>query len=266
MGLLNLTKDGKYIFNRVVNSVKFYDKDQAAQLLGEIGHMGKSAVSITCIPRSTELIGGNKYQLGYDITIEITSEQLYGMFEFDKLKNKNVWIEFPELPLFFNAETTLNVEVMMNLGETTGRVKISAGAYATDLKNAFFSHWYNLIQAPWATPDSVPVDNPQLPTGEYHYQLRDDDPYIELITPPTPDSDDSLTVLKLLLYDEKLNPLTEEPTVTDVEYFDGFVWTALVVSTDYTVIYEGGYYKISINTMKTVLHLKTEVRVKYTLA
>lgn len=133
MGLLNLTKDGKYIFNRVVNSVKFYDKDQAAQLLGEIGHMSKSAVSITCIPRSTELIGGNKYQLGYDITIEITSEQLYGMFEFDKLKNKNVWIAFPELPLFFSADTTLNVEVMMNLGETTGKVKISAGAYATDL-------------------------------------------------------------------------------------------------------------------------------------
>lgn len=265
MSLLNLTKDGKYIFNRTVQSVKFYDKNDSAQLLGEAGHMSKAGVKINAVPRSTELIGSNKYQLGYDVTVEILSEQLYGMFEFDKLKNKNVWIELPEVPLYVNIDTTLNVEVMMDLGATQGQVKITCSGYAQDLKQAFFSHWYGLVLDPWAIPteDATP---PSQPTGEFHYALELGDPLIEIVTPAAPESDDPITEVKLSLYDESFEVVAEEPTVTAVEYWDGFTWTAFVVTTDYIVIFEDEIYKVHIDTAQTVLLLKTRVRVKYTIA
>ncbi|MCC7290316.1 hypothetical protein IT417_03650 [bacterium] len=266
MSLLNLTKNGALIFNRKVSSVKFYDKDQSAQLLGEAGHMGKAGVKINAVPRSTELSGSNKYQLGYDITVEIVSEQAYGMFEFDNLKNKNVWIEFPEVPLFTAFETTLNIEVMLSFGETQGQVKITAQGYAQNLNQAFFSHWYGLVNEPWAIP-AVPTTPPDLPESEYHYVLRLGDPYVEIIDPAAPSATDNIIEAKLSLYDNKLDLLMLEPTVTAVEYYDGFNWTALTVTTQYTVIFEDDHYKIHIDDgTLTVLHLKTEIRVAYTLA
>lgn len=265
MSLLNLTKNGAEIFNKKVSSVKFYDKNDSAKLLGEAGHMGKAGVKINAVPRTTQLISSSKYQLGYDVTVEILSEQLYGMFEFDKLKNKNAWIEIPEVPLFVNIDTTLNVEVMMDLGATQGQIKITCSGYAQDLKSAFFSHWYGLVLDPWAIPalDDTP---PAQPTGEYHFSLNLGDPYQEIITPAAPGATDPITEVKLTLYDEAFDAVVEEPTVTAVEYFDGFDWTALVVTTDYLVIYEDEVYKVHIDTAQTVLLLKTQVRVKYTIA
>lgn len=265
MALLNLTKDGRYIFNKKVSSVKFYDKNDSAKLLGEAGHMGKAGVKINAVPRTTELIGSNKYQLGYDVSVEIISEQLYGMFEFDKLKNKNAYIEFPELPLFVNIDTTLNVEVMADLGATQGQVKITCSGYAETLQAAFFTHWFGLVLDPWATPlvDDSPAAQA---TGEFHYALQQGDPLIEIVTPAAPEADDPITEVKLSLYDENYEVVMLEPTVTAVEYFDGFTWTALVVTTDYTVIFEDEIYKVHIDTAQTVLLLKTRIRVKYTIS
>src|SRR5690554_4840446 len=98
--VFNLTKDGKYIFDQTVENVKFYLADDAGKFAGEAGHLSKAGVKIMMPEEVTNLIDNSNWQRGYNLQVEISSEQFFGAFEFDKLRNRLCYIEIPEIPLW----------------------------------------------------------------------------------------------------------------------------------------------------------------------
>jgi hypothetical protein len=246
---LNLVKDGKYVFNRRVSEVHLYE---GGNLAGSAGYLGKSAVAIKAVPRTTDLIDGSKYQLGYDVTYEITSEQLYSVFEFEKLMNKSGFIHLPDIPLWIGTTTggliNFNIEVDINPGETKGQVKISGSKYVAKLTDCLAQNWNGAVAAPFATTEKVTEGTPLgLDEFEYEYILDLKNPMVQFITPASPeDEDDDITEFKLALLGAKegsMEQRADPPSEIVVKKFDGLVWQP-VVADDYDVVFEGGYYYI----------------------
>jgi hypothetical protein len=263
----NLTQDGTKVFDQLVENVNFYLVENGL-LAGSAGHLSKSGVKITLTEESTNLITNENYQRGYNLNVEITSEQFYGAFEFEKLRNKKCYIELPEIPLWV-LPVRLNISFPeFNPGEKKATVVIKSSKYCKTLNNAIASSWNGTVSAPFALPNAGPgTDSPIPSTGAIYseWKLSLTDPTIEIITPAAPDADDPITEAKLALTDIYAESIIVEPTVTAVERWDGFTWTALVVTTDYTVIYEDGAYKIHIdNAALTALLLGVLVRATFT--
>jgi hypothetical protein len=274
---LNLSKDGKWVFNRVVNDVMLYD---GGELAGPAGHLGKSSASIKLVPRVTELIDGSKFQLGYDMTFEIVSEQLYSAFEFDKLRNKSGYISIPEVPLWIGTLPggliRFNLELDIAPGDTKGQIKIHGSKYGGKLTDLIAARWDGAVFAPWAVGDSggIPTDVIDPNTFSYTYFLEERTPYVEYITPVAPDKDsDILEAMFALLGDlvsteaesfesNAMAPRQTPPVNLVVEKLTGTGWTAITQASNYEVIYQGGYYYVHYDST-AALKLGDKIRITF---
>lgn len=258
---LNLVNDSGLVFNGVVNSVEFYhaDSPNSGQLAGVAGTLGKSAVSIAATPKTLELIDGNKHQLGYELKVEITSEQLYSAYEFDKLRNRKCYIALPDVPLWV-MPVILNVEITFNPGEGKGQVKITGSKYSQTLVGCVAPNWNGVIAAPFSRSVTMPGEQKIPVTGfEYEYLLSLSNPDVEFIAPAVPDDDDEITELKLMMMKALGEKLTTPPTGTTLKKWNGTAWTSL---TDFTVVFEDGNYKVSFSG-ETGLALGDLLKVTY---
>lgn len=247
--LYNLSKEGKWVFNRRVNDVHLYEGGVPA---GVAGYLGKSAIVIKAVPRTTDLIDGSKYQLGFDISYEVVSEQLYSVFEFEKLMNKSGYIYIPDIPLWIGTtaggQITFNIEVDINPGETKGQVKLSGSKFVSKLTDGIAQNWNGAVASPFATPlvykeSSSPLDDSVF---EYEYLLNKDNPFVNFVVPSSPDEEDSITEFKLAILGDisgSMNQRTTPPASVVVKRFNGIAWVIVAVE-DYDVVYEGGYYYV----------------------
>jgi len=241
---LNLEKNGSLVFDRIVDAVEFYHADQPnqGQLAGAAGILGKSAVSITATPNTLELIDGNKHQLGYELKVEITSEQFYSVYEFEKLRNRKCYIALPDVPLWV-MPVIINLEITFNPGESKGQIKITGSKKAQTLLGCVAPSWNGVVSEPYSTSvlktgeQKLPVDG-----FEFEYLLDLNNPDVEFIIPAVPDDDDEITELKLTMMSQYGIKLSTPPTGTTLKKWNGTAWTSL---TDFTVVYENGIYKVS---------------------
>lgn len=265
----NLTQDGTKVFDQFLENVNFYLADQNGLLAGSAGHLNKAGVKITLAEESTNLITNENFQRGFNLSVEISSEQFYGAFEFEKLKNRKCFIELPDIPLWI-LPVRLNVSIPeFNPGEKKATILIKASRYCKTLNNAMASSWNGSVFAPFATPVAGPGTDTPIPSSgtQRVWALSTmDDPFIEIIDPAVPGPTDYIIEAKLTLADIYSNPIIVEPTITAVEYSsDGFTWAALTLTTDYTLLYEGGVYKIYVdNAALTSLLLGVNVRASFT--
>lgn len=264
MSVLNLVKDKKYVFNKVVQDVEFYywDTPNFGELAGVAGHMSKADVKIEINPRQTDLVNGQKLQLGYDMSVTITSQQLYSAFEFDKLQNRLCMVKIIGVSMWI-MPVLLNIAVNFVPGESQGVVTITASKFGATLLECISPTWDGQITDPWALPIN-PVPDSELPaTGfQSEYTLRADDPNFTWITPPTPTEGVDITEFKVLMLQLYGEPLEKIPTGTTLEKFDGLVWTA-VAAGDFDVVYEGGFYYVHYSSL-VPMRLKDKIRISYT--
>lgn len=274
---LNLTKDGKWVFNRVVNDVLLYD---GGVLEGSAGHLGKSSASIKLVPRTTELIDGSKFQLGYDMTFEIVSEQLYSAFEFDKLKNKSGYINIPEIPLWIGTLPggliRFNIEIDIAPGETRGQIKIHGSKFGGKLTDLIGARWDGAVFAPWAVSDGggIPTDVVDPNQFSYTYFLEEKTPYVEYIVPTAPTEESDITEAMFQLLGDLLSnetetfepnamaPRTTPPVNLVVEKLGSTGWETITQATNYEVVYQGGYYFVHYNSTEA-LKLGDKVRITF---
>lgn len=249
MSELNLTKDKKWIFKKPITKVKIYKTEIPGPYQGEAGYLEKASVKITVEPRLTELINGSNFQLGYDVSFEVVSLQLYSAFEFDKLKNENCYINLPDVPLWLRF-FDLNVKIETEPGQTRGTVTISGSKFVDELTNAMAADVSGNVFSPWANQDGVPVNPENAIPGDpatehsYIYVLTKGDPLQEFITPPAPEKGDDITELKLtVVTEEHQEPVEELPANVVLQKFVGTSWE-VIIADDYEIVYESGVYKI----------------------
>lgn len=266
MSILNLTKDKKYVFNRVVNNVEFIYADQPnmGELAGVAGYMSKADVKIEINPRQTDLINGQKLQLGYEMNVEITSQQLYSAFEFDKLQNRSCYIKIEEVPLWV-MPLLLNVTVNFVPGEAQGQVKITGSKYGSRLLECISPTWNGQVIEPWALDVKATTGESIIPSNTFtrQYRLRVNDPAFIWITPSTPTEGSSVEAFKVLLYQKFGEVLESIPQNITMKKFDGFAWIT-IPNADYQVVYENGYYYLSYQSVNAIA-MGTLIEISYGL-
>ncbi|MCS7054457.1 MAG: hypothetical protein NZM09_12110 [Ignavibacterium sp.] len=277
----NLKKDNKYVFNRVVNDVILYDYNVQA---GSAGHLGKSSVSIKIVPRTIDLIDGSKLQLGYDMTFEIISEQLYSAFEFDKLKNKQGLICLPDIPLWIGTTTggmiRFNVEVDVAPGENKGQVKISGSKFGSKLNDLIGARWDGAVFEPWAVSEKgAETQSPITPnTFTYEYVLDTKNKWVEFLDPTNPQVGDDLHQVRIALLGNIGSGASESVNGEDVmgqrtspisnlvvKLFTEDGWVTLLQGQEYGLNYINGYYYVLIiNTSSYRLSYGSKIRISFT--
>lgn len=266
MSILNLTRDKKYILNRVLNNVSFVYADQpnAGQLAGEAGFMSKADVKIEINPRQVDLINGQKLQLGYDMNVEITSLQFYSVFEFSKLQNRLCYIRMLEIPLWI-MPVMLNVSVNLVPGETQGTVKITGSKFGDTLLDCIAPTWNGQIIDPYALDIKATDTTNIIPTDKFvrQYKLRINDPAFQWIEPPNPTETGNVDKFRVLLYKQFGEVLDSVPVNLVVRYFKDIDWV-VIPDTQYILDYIGGYYYLNFD-LTNLLSMGTIIEVSYNL-
>jgi len=245
---MSLVKNKGWVYKRVISRANFYEVAPGGPFRGEAGYMDKADLSITAAERTTELVDGSNFQLGYEVSFSITSIQLYNMHEFDKLKNMNAYVEFPEIPMWING-FNLNISMDLKPGETLGKVMIKGKRFVEKLSQAIASDFNGNVFLPFDPGTGIlPVaDNFKIPGGDnweyaYVYTMDLKDPLQEIITPAAPTATDPLTEFKLTvvlpIYQLAVDVV---PSAILLSYFNGTAYVPLGVG-DYEIIYEGGGY------------------------
>lgn len=254
---LNLIKDSKYVFNRAVNDVFLLEGGEHQY---NAGHLGKSSVSIKLVPKVLDLINGSKLQLGYDMTFEIVSEQLYSAFEFEKLRNKLGYIYLPDIPLWIGTTVggliMFNIEVEIAPGETKGQVKISGSKFGAKLNDLIAARWDGAVFDPWAVPvTGSALQSPVTPKlFSYDYVLDNKNKWVEFIDPSNPSEGEDLYKFKVALLgnigsgvsenigsEDAMGQRTSPVTNLTVKVLSG-TGGQTVDNEKYEVIYEQGFY------------------------
>jgi hypothetical protein len=262
----NLTKDGKWIFNRRVEEVDFYhgDNPNVGTYAGSAGHLGPAGVKITLEPKNTALIGGDKHQHGYILNYEITSEQMYSLFEFEKLRNRKNYVALLEIPLWI-MPTKTQVAADITPGETKGIIKLTGSNYSDKLKNLIAASWNGTVFLPWAVPSGGAEEklSPIPETGfEHEYELLVGDPGLEFITPDPPV--DEVTEFKALVLQEFAEPYSGDdfPPALVLSKKIGSGFEEITQVSNYTVVFEGGLYKVHYDSA-TPLKLGDNIKIAY---
>lgn len=245
---LNLVKDGKFIFAKTVNQVRFWID---GLFEGEAGILGKSDVSIKAVPRTQELIDGSKYQLGYDLTFEIVSKQFYSAFEFDKLKNKKGFVYLPDVPLWIGTTVggliQFNVETDFNPGDGKGEVKISGSKYGEKLNHLIAPNWDGAVFAPFAVSQITEGgESLSMNIFSYDYELDIKNPLVQFVSPSEPTESSEIIEFKLIMLGDTkdvMEPLSTPPSGVTLKKFNGMSWVT-VDSEEYGIVYESGIYKL----------------------
>lgn len=267
---LNLSKDKKWVFKKVVSNIEFLDADNGGELLGNAGFISKADLEIVVTERTEELSDSQMFQLGYDLSVKITSLQWYSAFEFDKLKNKRCYIKIAEIPLFV-MPLLLNIAVQLRPGETKGIVTISGKKYGEKLTDLIAPTWNGAIVEPYALPygGGIPSGSKIIPESEafqYNttYYLDYNDPLQEFINPSIATESANITEFKLtIVIPNTQTPISEPPISSKLKKFDGFNWVEVNAS-DYDIIYEKGLYKIHYNS-STALKLKDSLLFQFNI-
>lgn len=271
MGQLNLTKKKELVFKRVVNRVEFHDYD-ANEYKGIAGFMSKADVKVMATKRTEELSDSNRFQLGYDLEVTVTSLQYYSVFEFAKLRNLNCYVRLVEVPLWIGP-CLLNVDVELSPGETKGKVTISGTLYVENLTDGFKANWNGAILEPYAFPfdgdqSSMIELVPEGLSWQYSlgYHIAADDPLMEFIDYNTPVLTDAsqITEMKLIVvYPNTKIPIENMPSSYELKKFDGTDYQ-IISKDDYSIIFEDEVYKIHYLSA-TALMLKNRLLFQFTM-
>jgi len=245
-----------------------YNKWQNAGIIPDAG------VVVKAEKRSKVMVDGQTFNKGWKVSFELTSEQYYSLFEFEKFNNQLCYIVLPNVYLK-NFRVNVDMDTTFNeAGE--GLVKLSGTKYVKNLRDAFDPNPWGSLGEPWDVADAAGGIDPKPTEGlpgaldpdySYEYLLRLNDEFIEFVTPAVPDAESDISAVNFTLVDFNTHlPIATLPEPT------GIVVTVLVGSVVVTILeeayaleYTGGVWKLKYTSLTTTFKLGDKITIKFDL-
>ena len=135
---------------RFVSDVLIYYSNTGSTSAGIIPD-GKVTIKAESI--KTKDLEGVSYGIGFDVSFEISSMNLYDLRRFEQLNNKIVWIEFWPAQLYLSDVTiNLDVDVSINTNER-GIIKLTGTKRCENITDVLHGHNYAGVWAnKWTAP------------------------------------------------------------------------------------------------------------------
>jgi hypothetical protein len=197
--LLNISKDETKVLKDAVADVliqtveNMYSGNPTYAKWQNAGYIPNAGVVITTASQLKEMIDGSNLSKGKMINIEITAEQLFSLYEFEKLDNQNCIIKIvgPGFEWWLDRITvTVEVNTTFNSAADSATISIKGSRKVRSLRDC-------LTPSPWAGPVSggtgIPTDEPGFPADEdtpvnyWEYILHQENPLVDFETPANPD-------------------------------------------------------------------------------
>jgi len=118
-----------------------------------VGIIPDGKVTIKAESIKSKDLEGVSYGIGFDISFEISSMNLYDLRRFEQLNNKLVWIEFQPAHLYLSDVTiNLDVDVTINANER-GTVKLTGTKRCENITDVLHGHnWAGVWDTKWTAP------------------------------------------------------------------------------------------------------------------
>jgi len=145
-------KDKTKILRFVSDVVLYIDGVQGQTSVGIIPD-GKVTIKAEAIKAKD--LEGVTYAIGYDISYEITSMNLYDLRRWEQINNKTGWIEFQPAHLYLqNVRFNIEVDINVNTNER-GLVKLTGTKRCENITDVIHGHnWAGVWDSKWTPPAS----------------------------------------------------------------------------------------------------------------
>lgn len=198
---INLSKDKTKLLNTVVKNVfiqtndNLYSGNPIYYGWKNSGYIPEAGVVVTAEPRVKKLVDGNTISKGYDVSVEITCEQYYNLYQFEKFQNEVCTILLDGVATYLK-DIIMNVALNATFNQDgDAMIKLTGTRFVQKVRDCVDGNPWGDLAAPWAVDQTgvggqsahrgIPQDEDS-PLNYYEYIFTDDPQLIEYINPSSP--------------------------------------------------------------------------------